>query len=83
MGVIWTLSGQGASSEFSFGQGDLLVGHLYGDLQWTAGHTGLEETQLPSLPWRVLLWSERNRNVNILIIDQLQFSAVKANWLMV
>ena len=52
---------------------------MYGDLQWPAGHTGLEENQIPSLPWRVLLWSERNRNVNILIIDWLQVSAVKAN----
>ena len=49
------------AGELSFGQGDLPVGHLYGDLQWTAGCTGLEENQIQSWPWRVLLWSERNK----------------------
>ena len=37
---MWILRAD-ASDDFCFGQGDMLEGHPYGDLPWTAEHTGL------------------------------------------
>lgn len=76
MGAILTLGGS-ASDEFSFEHGDVLVEHTYGDHPWTAGRTGLSGNQTQSLPWRVLLSSERDRNVNAM--NRLQCPVVTAN----
>ena len=54
----------GALDGFSFGHSDVLVGHPDGHLPWTDGHTGLQVNETQSSPWRVLLLSERDRNVN-------------------